>query len=1056
MTAMSEILVFVSAQQSAWIARKLAKREGKISHRKFLQSIGIIGKDDVRKHENILFVGGRKCERTILDKCLKEIGASYDDFVEAGKHTSRDIIQTHREDCQSRKSDFFSRAAKSLGDAISKGDKERLDETLHLIDAVIFTQPDFSVGQIKSILFSIGEFLHMSRDRPIPSVAESREGYGFGWYRLWLWMKRIVSVLRATADKQGRDIETGTRLGLFIPWCEIIAVKMLRHKLFMRVAQNAPKSLIAEIRTTVRHSFLQSLCDGAEYYLSLCGGTVDELVGIREKIPSLDEPGCRANAVFVLGKLQPLLKSKGLNAIRKLAKDKKQNAEDLIQARIVLALIMENWGRYLCYSTDMGDMELLELLVASAEVCIWAETVALICEDVLDEKTDHLDRLNIPVEPEFVIRLISLVSDIHFLRARQMDAWKCCDRRLKIRKTLQNACDAGMVLERIVDRGSEGLDRANLADDKIYGDLARKVGYYARYWFDEREYFEKKRTDDWLPFFEDKGRGMLEKVRFLFNSLHLRLPWDQHQLVAERKTDELLDKLYWDFEMELWLEYDLLISSFEQCPDRSKWGVNADKCGRGKELGSYKGAFYALAELILLYSEMTWPCVPSSENSSRSLIACRKWAAKKLRCDYYEPRSTKMNPAELLKLALGTFLRFKNDPNGEGRKYAYQRHGTETAFVAWAKSVLSVSDSSHDWTDEGEALRTFVEIVASDFIYLLKYIDRNFPDNKEWWYSKKILKRKGEVPYPWDFEGEVRQCFEDLGCFIHQTRDPECQGDQSRPTDVKINDIKSSGYIRLCDWIRAWRPDLKRLEDVATALGISPSYRCFLCTDKQIGKVNEINRRSVIEHASDILGVECSEILAEISDERRHDGTSIAFGNLDYDTENGDKRLERFIRALRNTREGGRNWGYVENMVFYEEGLTQYFANLKGMGFVAKRKTYGLFCEWREAKYDGIKLLNEIRSKMKACENGTGFYGKPSVARWFRATHFSGVGDAVNILKLGFVGLEFLAIDPKHRIGQEPLRDIIIRCGDQLVEQKPDWDGTKVLNEMIANSGLRQ
>ena len=1051
----------VSARQRMWFTRQFAKKNAmlpkdRMSHTTFLKSIIGLGPKEIKDYSTILFGSkgdSRNCERDVLEKCLAWIGASFSDFLEVDKQVPNALHLGQGKKDREVGFDFFTLAAKHLGDAISKGDKERLDETLHLLDAVIFTQPSFSVSQIKSVIFSIGEFLHMSRDRPIPSVSESLEGYGFGWYRLWLWMKRMVSVLRLTADKQVRDVKTGTMLWLFIPWCEIIGVKMLRHKLFMKVAQNASKQLIAEIRTTIRHSFLESLCDGAEYYLFLCGGAIDEVKFIRQRIPSFDEYDCRANALHVLGRVLPSLKSKGLNEIKMLAQDKRQVAEDIIQARIVLGLIMENWGRYLCYSTDGGDKELLELLITSAEACLWTETMALTCKDILDEKIDCLERLNLPVEPEFVIRMISLVSDIHFLRARQMDAWKCCDRRLEIRKTLQSACDSGMILKGLVDKGSRGFDRANLADDKIYGDLARKVGYYARYWFDEREYFEERKKNKWLPFFEDEDESALVNVRFLFNSLHLHLPWDQHKFDVGKKADELLDKLYWDFEMELWLEYDLLISNFERCHDRSGWCVNTDKLG-GRKFGVNKDVFNALAELILLYSEMTWPCVPSTENSSRLLIACRQWATKKLRCDYYEPRCTKMNPAELLKLALGTFLRFENDPNGERNEYSYQRHGTETPFIGWARSILAASDSSHNWTDEGEALRTFIEIVTSDFIYLLKFIDRNFPGNKEWWYLKKILKRKGEVPYPWNCEEDVRRCSKDLGCVINQTRDPKCQSEQAPQSQVCVKDVKSIGYVRLCNWIGVWRPDLKQLKDISVALGISDQCLSYLRAEKRVENVSAIKRQRVIEYASDILGVEYSEILEEISDERIYNGASI-FGNLDYDTEDGDKRLERFIRALRNTRGGGRKWGYAEDMAFYEEGLSQYFINLKKAGSTTQRKTYDLFCEWRKAKYDGMQFLNEIKLRMKECETGSEFYGKPSVARWFRATHFSGVGDAVNILKLGFVGLEFLAVDPKHKIGQEPLRDIIIRCGDQLQSAKPDWDGTKVLNEMMTDLKLR-
>ena len=272
-------MVRVTQRQRIWITKRFARKNAKLersvdrmTHKGFLKSIGL-GPDEVKKNSTVLFGskgGTRNCELAVLEKCLAWLDASYDDYVAADKQSPNVVTSGQENGNQNEEADFFLLAEKSLGDAISKDDKERLDETLHLIDAVIFTQPYFSVGQVKSIIFSIGEFLHICRDRPVPSVSASQEGYGYGWYRLWLWMKRIVSVLRKTAAKQGRDAKTGIKLGLFIPWCEILGVKMLRHKLFMKGVQNSPPLLLAEIRTTIRHSFLQSLCDGAEYYLSLC------------------------------------------------------------------------------------------------------------------------------------------------------------------------------------------------------------------------------------------------------------------------------------------------------------------------------------------------------------------------------------------------------------------------------------------------------------------------------------------------------------------------------------------------------------------------------------------------------------------------------------------------------------------------------------------------------------------------------------------------------------------------------------------------------------------
>ena len=166
----------------------------------------------------------------------------------------------------------------------------------------------------------------------------------------------------------------------------------------------------------------------------------------------------------------------------------------------------------------------------------------------------------------------------------------------------------------------------------------------------------------------------------------------------------------------------LRLLSFERYGKNSVWGANRDKIGGAK--AGHEAPFNAFAEMVLLYSEMVWPGISSTDNSVRALIACRKWAAKQLKCAYYEPRNTKMNPAELLKLAMGTFLRFQNDPNGKREKYTYQNRGEKTSFVDWAKSILSKDDSSLSQNDGVEALRTFIEVVVSDFIYLIKFIEK--------------------------------------------------------------------------------------------------------------------------------------------------------------------------------------------------------------------------------------------------------------------------------------------------------------------------------------------
>lgn len=1086
----------VSPRQRAWFTGEFHRKASMLERggqtktgirRQFWKDVGVDFKK-VKDWTTILFGqkgAARRGDRDVLEKCLEWIDASWDDFHAVNQSMADAPVSDAGVLHGDGPKDFFLLAEKSLSEAISEDDKARIDDIMHLLDAVIFSQPRFSAGQLKSIIFSIGEFLHLCRDRAVPVVSASQAGYGYGWFRLWLWMKRIVSVLRKTAGQPERDAETGTRLGLFIPWCEIICVKMLRHKLFMKNVQHAPLYLLKEIRTTIRHAFLQSLCDGAEYFLSISqkryasSKDAKELVDIRTAIPELQEPECREKALRVLALLRSPLESTTLHDIRKISRagsEERQKAADILQARIVLALIMENWARYLCYSSDGGDKKLLESLIASAEVTVWTAEIAAKCKDVIQDSKGAKPCSEIgelPLEREFIVYLVSLASDMHFLKARQMDAWKRSDRRLEIRRLLDIACNIEMGLFEYVSEEAQTATGTDFVADKLSGDLARKVGYYARYWFDNQEYFEeahhRRGGIKWLTLKD----GAMEIVRQLYKNLNLHHPWESG---GRGKRGEILDKLYWDYEMELWLEYDLRLSSFqfeheksikqdgkkvprkradkEGPSPRKEWGWWGAKCDEiaQEAVEIWEDPFQTFAKIILLYSEMTWAGFPSTEHSVQAMTACRKWAAKKCHCEYYEPRKTKMNPAELLKLAMGTFLTFQNDPNGETEQYAYQEHGKETSFVKWASAVLDTQTTLHKWEDV-EAVRAFMEVVAADFLYLRRYIARNSDGYKiradeERFYLKKVLRRKGEVPYPWDFEEEIRQCVGKMGCVIPSLKTPPNSREQETFDEQKLNNITSSGYIKLCNWIRHWRGDLPHDKDIAAALGVSKQCLSYLRSEERVGKVSFQRRKSIIEHASDILGVEYSEILDELSVDRRGPDDAKVIGTLDVDTIDIDGRLERFVRVLRNIPIGAKSkWGFRENKELYERGLAQYFANLD-FGGDSKRKTSLLFHEWEKAKYSSNELLSEIKSMMK---RGGDFYDMPSVDRWFTHTGFSGDKDAVNILKLGFVGLEFLAADPNRQIGQEPVRDIVGRYCKCLAAVNPDWDGTKVLKAKIAD-----
>ena len=1073
--------IYISPRQRAWFKRKYDQKitEGKkkgISKRDICRSLRDAVPISSVEYNNIFLdqskaneKRGRYVSRSVVDKNLNWLGVDCDEFFDADKCAKIDGWATNEQD---EEKDFFRLASKSLVEAMSNGDNARIDGMLHLIDSVIFTLPHFTSSQAKDVIFSIGEVLHMCRDRPIPPVSASIGGYDYGWYRVWLWMKHIVSALRKDILAGGRRPDDEIMPGLFVPWCELICVKMLRHKLFMKNVPYPLPSLSSELRTTIRHSFLLCLCDGAEHYFSLCDNNrpaiahiIAELGAIKKIISNLEEPECRAKALRVIEMLKPALEAEKLDAIKRLSKERYPKARNLLHARIMLAQVMENWGRYLCYSSDKGDRELLEALISGAKASVWTKEMSAQLGVKVDTDMNSevdVDRVcaiisGFSLEHDFAVRLVSVIADTIFLEARQIDAWKSIDRRLEIRSLLQSACYMGISLEKFVKRKLGGFTVESLADNKVYSDLARKAGYYSRYWLDNVDYFERRGTEYWLLLKGDSetsgDAGALEVVRGAYGKLGLNLPW---QTSISSGNSESLDKLYWDFEMEMWVEYDLRLASFTRLTKKEatsklplstikKWGWWGASPSSG-----FEEPFKVFAEIVLLYSEMVGDALDSIDHSRHWMDHCRSWAARKLKLEQRirEPRTTKMNFAERLKLSMTTFVRFKDAACGECERYVIQEHGKETAFFNWAESVLS-SEESYKW-DDVEALRTFVELVLSEFVYLLRYASK--VKDREKWYLKKLLKRKGEVPFPWDVERDVRDCGAKIDCIANKINEPPDPPEekQSRAIDL-MAELTPRSVVKLVRWIQLWRPDLKSEKAIAMAIGAKKDV--FTSLKKDDNDVQLETRKAIMQGVADILGLECSEILDEISDVRGPRNRLHSIDSQDFDSENIDRHLEVFVRALRNTANGTKKVGDDRDLLLYEKGLDLYFANLKGYGSNLKRKTCFLFEEWKKAKYDSEKIEKEIKLMML---RGKGFYDRKNVDMWFNRTLFSGVGDAVNLLKLGFVGLEFVSINPNRKIGLERVRDVIVRCGTQLRQFKPDWDGTRVLNERIDALGLRQ
>ena len=1039
---------------------KWSKREGRTQ---FWRDVGEKYKEDF---DNYLFsCTDKRCiEWKFLDKALVWIGASRGDFLAAGKTTNQG-------------DDFFRIVAENLEDALKDRNVKRIDKILRLIDAIILTQDNFTVVQLKLIIFFISEFLHMFRDRVIQSVPiKGIRGYNYGWHRLWLWMRHVISVIKKEAKEIGRDANTGINLELFIPWCELICVKMTRHKLFFKRKQGAPKELMNEIKDIVRISFLQSLCLGAEYYFKLKVNeerkyidSINELHEIKLGISNFlgneegNEEWCRKHVTTIARMLLNAFAGETLCSVIVDSKSNSQKASDILHARILLALISENWARYMCYSSDINDRRALETLIKCAEESIWL-TEAL--------RMEGFGFRTIPTDLEFSIRFVSLISDILFTKARQIDFWKCDDVRREVQPLLQSACEVGDFLFNVIKNENDGnIVPKSFIANKVYGDLVRKSGYYARYVFDDINFFlrESIRLD-----YQDT----INMARNALEEMKLSLPWARLNerkkfcdLLDIRKHYVLFDKQYWDYLMVLWLEYDLRISSFEErkVPPRS-WMCNRDVIGlhlvrdpkTQKKTCNDIDPFVVFADMIMSYTEMTWQGNRIKEHELRLLRICRCWAIKvfceKNTEEYsknilgiatkFEPRTTKMSSAERLRVAFGTFFKTYIDPNLSRERDEYKLDPLEeTSFVKWARSVLLKAER-YDRQDV-EILRTFIEIVSGDFFSLCKEIQLNNHGDEaktRKWYLREILKRSGEVSFPWHYEREVKCCVESLhDCQVGDETLPKLQThEETKSFDEKVVEMSTGEFKKLHALFGFFCKGIGRIgsegpgqeTDIAGMLGLRPqdwaNYR-----KKPNYSCSAERKMKIVRTASRVLHIDRYELI-----EALFNVDSVVFNSNDAEV---NQLMEQFVRTLRNSSTAVDSIT-SKDVSMVERGLQLYYDNLR-MGVwqptIQEKKIFDLFEEWKMAKQFGERFYETVKHNMRQRP----FYGCPTVENWFVRTHLFGAGDSVNILKLGIVGIEMLESVSNLKIGGRPLTQIIVNCCEQLTHAKPDWDGSRVLRD---------
>lgn len=1072
--------VRITQKQRNWIIKKFeercaAEKWRKIDGRRSLwQFLGLRDKGNQKIMSMALFAkksDPRPVTMQLFEKTLEWLGVSKTEFPVD--------VDTHDKDADC----FFDQATKSLKDALQNGDNDRINAILSLMDAVIFTQLHFTVKQIKHIIFFIGEFLHMSRDRIIqPLPIKGVNGYDYGWNRLFHWMKHIKPVLDNEEDWRDPDSETGIRLKLFIPWCELLCIKMLRHKLFMRRNYHGISvDSLEEIKDNIRQSFLRCLCESAKHYYSIVRSNQKQstkvlhfLMTIMTGISELDENGCRENARMIAERLFEIESDDdNLCALIQIANIDRQKAGDVLRARILLALVLENWARYMCYSTKMEDGKALVSLIRAAEKIAWVGEIKQICYELLPLRLSELDKAkalcgishsikvdeirilrDLPIDAEFRFRLMSLVSDILFLKARQIDAWKRTDVRTKIRPILQHAVVVGGVLCKLVDGECVSTDKS-FVSDKAYGDLARKSGYYARYCFDNIRM--EKHDGRWLSRY-----CAINMARYAFGKLNLVMPWSWE--VNRRKYCELLDKLYWDYLMEQWLEYDMRLSSFDpdnlRLASRSKFEFPQVDSAHGKKMDS----FDVLAHMIMSYSEMTWLGNRQTDREIRPLKVCRWWAMKKLGFkeekypSYCEPRKTKMNLPEQLMLAMGTFCKFTIDPSCSTGRYKLQGSKKNTEFVVWARRVFE-NEARFDMYDV-ETLRAFIKIVADDFFTLCGRIQCEDNEVKcEETYLRAILRKSGEVPFPWHHKDDVRRCVEVL--LNHRITSDRFSVNNHRQAKDNSNDesmfkLSYVEFRNLDKLIKHYRSKLSGRE-IGQELGISESYWSALKSetnevqssdnaDKQ--KFAERNKK-IIHNAARMLGLEVYEIVKAL----------FSVDPIALDLDGVSHYMEKLIRALRNIKPNIS--GIVSTDVpLLESGLRQYYGNLKyKQADGGTRNTYILLEEWYVARYLGERFFDEIRDKIRSSrEKGRLFYNFPSVKNWFVQTHLLAAGDAVNVLKLGFVGIDLLRKEKNLIVKGETLYAIVARCCEQMDAFKHEWSGTGVLlkewDSFLKSNGL--
>ena len=856
--------------------------------------------------------------------------------------------------------------------------REQIEALMGLLDVLIFRRIRiyFSDHQIHRVVETAVEYLHQLRDNVI--------GDNPAWHRWWLWMCRFVAILRD--PRRG-----GTCL---LPWCELMRVKALRHKLFDKRREHAPEELIAEIKANIRASFKRAIDAGWKHLTSRSIGSSIKSYG--KMIPSFEE------AVF---------------------RDAEQYKEVAL-ARMTLARIYESRAKYLCYSSDKKDLpELNECIKYASELC-----------DVTNAWTGY-NRLetNETIPPPYVSsspfrdEFLPLVSSVLFRKACARDYWRRGDVR---RKVLSDLYKSWKILDVLyMDHYDHNDCAGEIARRKFLGDFARKLCFYATYYFENKDFFDSQKVVGADSLVDkdgtiEPGVGVIKKAEMVFRQIGFVLPWE----TLDNQKVESPPKMYWDFEMLLWLELRMRVGSYKYDTD-SRW-----RCvGFGN-----RDTTFMFAEIILIYTELSYQGDAVSKGRYSN---CRKWARQRLGLRNREDvcRVTDMSVAECLKLTMDV-LYFSPVSVDGGNEKGYHGNVGLTGFAQWVEYVLKHPKSDSDFKS---LVREFITSIFEDYCFLVSEVNKIGKEKNvggESFYLGKILRHKGEVPLPSDkvvlafLTKWAKEC--KVKCWSRLIKSMPKIVDGVNPKRKQTTSYDLTGYGFLIDWIKEWRGDLSKNKLIAKALGMEKSEGIVADLKNNKKKWSE----KLLRKVSELIGVEPYEIARE-----KQDIECGRIGLRDSMKCGSEQSVMTRLRSLGCDNVNEEQLLAQGLLLFYREQMVD--RRLTWGDFVSLECVARLFNDYQLAQCGGEEMWNktEVKNVVELRNRIT----RTEIACELDARAV----DAVDSLKLSFECVKAIQRPQGKVRGKERMQLVrfAMATHDLLCKNnaKAKWDGTVVLGKLL-------